>query len=86
MTFDETTKQKAEEFVRKIHEENGLITCDPSPKFSFSAGRESAKESLAIAVRALKFSCFCAPEAEGQMEKCDACDALALIRERGDLP
>ena len=83
-TFDETTKQEAEEYAQ-IHsvytkELHGNIVAD------FTAGRESVKESLAIAVRGLTLSCCCVPAAEGQMEKCDACDALALIRERGDLP
>lgn len=90
MIFDETTKQKAEECGeaqanRFYFPEDNLDfeRCRVASITAFTAGRESAKESLAIAVRALeKCSDLWHPSFPDKI----AAEALSLIRERGDLP
>jgi hypothetical protein len=85
--YDATTSIKAEEHGGAFHD-------GETPTYSFTAGRNSAKESLLVAVRALNSSqahAFYCPfietkELNPSEIDCDACNALREIRQAGNYP
>ena len=84
--FEKTTERKAAEYgVEHNFQRQDKVR-------AFKAGRNSAKESLEIACRALdqssSHSMYCIVEGRptAKAGECDACDAIAAVKARGDWP
>lgn len=83
--FDKSTERKAEEYLddtrkkypNELFEKHAL-------KYDFTAGRNSAKESLEILARDVEISaCNCDSRYE---VTCHRCETIAAVKARGDWP